>query len=218
MEWLNILSTSNISFRTYKLYKNDAMIYNSQFNENIFIIIVHGLLYLQKIFNNEENLCLAILTENTLVKLNREIKGQKLCYYKLVSLDTSYIICFENNEVSTKYINNTQIFKKIHTTYHKTILQYEQMIYIFAHKYVKYRLIQLLIFLAKEKGTVNENQVEIPLYINHSTIGSIVGSNKNTIYKIIKDLTKENLINYSIRQNTITILDVIGLNKLKSKI
>lgn len=216
MEWLNKLSKHNIPFKTYKLNHGDAIIYNPLFQQNKCILIIHGLLYVQKTFNNKESLCIAILTDNTIINLHQFNSYQKLYYYQLVSLNISYLVSFRLCDIPLEDLENREILTSINSAYYKTISQYEEMVHILTHKYIKYRFIQLLLFLAKEKGSVVENQIVIELYMNQSIMGSIVGSNKNTIYSVINHLTEKRLIHCSVKNNTIYILDLIGLNQVKS--
>nr|YP_009546635.1 global nitrogen transcriptional regulator [Gelidium kathyanniae]AYO27983.1 global nitrogen transcriptional regulator [Gelidium kathyanniae] len=214
MKWLNKLSELKISFHTFKLSNNDSIIYNNEpFNERSFVII-SGLLYLQKIFLNGEKLCIAILTKNTLLSLDPENTSKALYYYQLVSLNTSYIISLHTHNLSTRKKQHINLILNMHKEYYKTLIAYERMIQILTHKYIKYRIIQLLLFLSKEEGNIINNTIIIPFYISQSNIGNIVGSNKNTVNKIIKSLEVQKIICYS-NKKRIIIQDIIALNKAK---
>lgn len=215
MKWLNKLSEARISFYTYKLNINDCIIYNYElFNSNTrSFIVISGLLYLQKVFLNGEKLCIAILTRDTLLHLDFNNISKKLYYYQLISLNTSYIISLCNNDLYAK--KKQHIILNMHKGYCKTLIAYEKMIHILTHKYIKYRVIQLLLFLSIEEGNIINNTIIIPFYISQSSIGNIVGSNKNTINKIIKALEKQKIICYSNYKRRIIIKDIIGLNKAK---
>nr|YP_009244373.1 global nitrogen transcriptional regulator [Gelidium vagum]AMK96615.1 global nitrogen transcriptional regulator [Gelidium vagum] len=214
MKWLNKLSELKISFHTFKLNNNDSIIYNKSSNAKSFIVI-SGSLYLQKIFLNGEKLCIAILTKNTLLNLDSTTINKASYYYQLVSLNTSYIISLHTNNLSTKKIQHVNLILNLNKGYYKTLIAYEIMIHVLAHKYIKYRIIQLLLFLSKEEGHIINNTVIIPFYINQSTIGNIVGSNKNTVNKIIKALETQKIICYSNHTKRIIIQDIIALNKTK---
>nr|YP_009565127.1 global nitrogen transcriptional regulator [Gelidium galapagense]QBA96478.1 global nitrogen transcriptional regulator [Gelidium galapagense] len=214
MKWLNKLSELKISFHTFKLSNNDSIIYNNEpFNEKSFVII-SGLLYLQKIFLNGEKLCIAILTKNTLLSLDSENTSKALYYYQLVSLNTSYIISLHTHNLSARKKQHINLMLNMHKEYYKTLIAYERMIQILTHKYIKYRVIQLLLFLSKEEGNIINNTIIIPFYISQSNIGNIVGSNKNTVNKIIKSLEVQEIICYS-NKKRIIIQDIIALNKAK---
>nr|QJH88370.1 ntcA [Pterocladia lucida] len=216
MKWLNQLSTSRISFYIYKLNQNDAIIYDDHLSNKQYIIIIYGLLYLEKIFKNNESMCLAILTKNTLIQLNSKIMRRDQYYYKLVSLNTSYLISFYSSNLSIKNKKHINILININKSYYRTLLKYEKMIHILTHKYIKYRVIQLILLLAQEQGKITNNKITITTQITQSIIGSIVGSNKNTIHKIINYLKQNRIINYSNKKSEITIIDLIALNKFKS--
>lgn len=217
MKWLNKLSEAKISFYTYKLNINDCIIYNYEpSNSNTrSCIIISGLLYLQKVFLNGEKLCIAILTKDTLLHLDFKNSSKKLYYYQLISLHTSYIISLCNHDLYTKKKQHLNIILNMQKGYCKTLIAYEKMIHILAHKYIKYRVIQLLLFLSTEEGNIINNAIIIPFYISQSSISNIVGSNKNTISKVIKALEKQKIICYSKYKRRIIIQDIIGLNKAK---
>ena len=67
---------------------------------------------------------------------------------------------------------------------------------IYAHKYAKHRLIQLLLLLSKEFGFFEKNHIILPIHISQITISIIIGSNKSTVNQIINNLYKIGAISY----------------------
>ena len=216
-QWINILTKLQIPFYIYKLRIHDSIIYKPEnFREKI-IILLEGSIYLQKIFNNNESICIGILHKNTLINSSYDHNyiNQLSYYYQIVSLSTTYIISFHNCNLLT---NNTDIYLlllKLNKAYNQSLAAYENMIHIMTHKYIKYRTIQLILLLCKEKSITKSNKILIRLSINQSSIGEIVGSNKNTINKIIQNLQKQQIIKYCNHNKMIIINDIIALNKFK---
>ena len=217
IQWLNILARLQIPFYIYKLHLNDSIIYKSENLERKTIIILKGSLLLQKNFNNHENLCVAILHKNTLINSFHDYNNinQLSHYYKIISLNTSYIISFRNCNLLTNNKAQNLLLLKLNMAYNQSLIAYEDMIHIITHKYIKYRLIQLLLFLCKKHGMSTNNTIIIRLPISQSNIALIVGSNKNTINKIIQNLQKHKVIQYFSHNKIIIINDIMILNKFK---
>ena len=216
-QWINILTKLQIPFYIYKLHIHDSIIYKSENLRGKILILLEGSIYLQKIFNNNESICIAILHKNSLINSSYDHNyiSQLSYYYQIVSLSTTYIISFHTYNLQTYNTNLCLLLMKLNRAYSQSLLAYENMIHIMTHKYIKYRTIQLILLLCKEKGITKNNKILIKLSINQSSIGEIVGSNKNTICKIIQNLKKQKIIKYSNYNKMIIINDIIALNKFK---
>uniref|UniRef100_A0A2H4FRY2 Global nitrogen transcriptional regulator n=1 Tax=Kappaphycus alvarezii TaxID=38544 RepID=A0A2H4FRY2_9FLOR len=154
MKWINHFLNSKIPFYTYKLNKNDSIIYTQQITTNRPLILLHGIVYVLKIFTNQEIITLAILESGNIIY--NPIPTEN-CYYKIIALKETFVISFSWKDL----INNSQYIANSFTadflkSYGKTIQKYEAMNNILAHKYVKNRVIQLILVLLRDLSTIKK--------------------------------------------------------------
>nr|YP_009397936.1 global nitrogen transcriptional regulator [Sonderella linearis]ARW67122.1 global nitrogen transcriptional regulator [Sonderella linearis] len=211
MKWINFFVNQNIPHYIYKLNKNDIIIINriNSYTEKS-IIILYGSLYIINTFTNQEELPLTILNKNNIFDINN-LNTNYRSYYQLIALEKTYIISFQFN-----HIKNIKEMDKYHliniiNSYQKTINKYETMNKILSHKYIKNRLIQLILFLFLEFGNIHGKQIYIPFKISQKNLAIITGTNKTTINKVMKYISKTLFINYAIK-NTIHINDIYKIN------
>nr|QCI05746.1 global nitrogen transcriptional regulator [Cryptopleura ramosa] len=202
MKWINEFSNSQIPYYIYKLNKGDTIIYNCNSDYNKSLVILNGIIYLIKIFTNQEIIPLAILNTNHIINLN-PFRINQQNYYKIIALEKTYIISFNINKL--KYNSNTykSLILNIMLSYELTIKQYEIMNCILMQKHIKDRLIQLILFLSLNFGIIHQKQIIIPFQLSQKNLGTIVGSNKITINKIINKLSQAMLIRYSLKKKSL---------------
>nr|AOM64631.1 global nitrogen transcriptional regulator [Riquetophycus sp.] len=195
MKWIQQFSHSNTPFCIYKLNKGDTITYRKlQLLHNRHFIILYGVIYLLKIFTNQEITTIAILKQGDIIK---EPNYLKCSTYVIVSLTTSFIMSFLWQDfIKNQYIKS--IFCETMTEAHKTTLcRYEIMNNILSHKSTKNRIIQLILFLCKDFALIENNEIIIPFYISQITIGIITGSNKSNVNIVINKLCKIGAISYN---------------------
>lgn len=197
MKWIHYCSAYKIPFYIYKLQTGDAFIYKQKdIIEEEFRIILHGVIYLTKVFTNKEIVSLAILNVNDIISNITWNRSSTNTYYKAIALQKTYVISFTRKNFFQYNKFDPIAINYITKIYQKTLYKYELMTSITTHKYVKYRLIQLILILCQEFGHVEQSNILIPFEISQITLGIITGSNKITINKIIRKLCNEMLINY----------------------
>nr|WCH55416.1 global nitrogen transcriptional regulator [Hypnea brasiliensis] len=210
MKWLNYFLNFNIPFYIYKLNINDSIILSNDIKINQPMIILYGIVYIIKSFYNNKKTTIAILEANNILHIN-QIK-EKNCHYKIIAISTSFLISFQwKNLVNINKSFNHMIFKEIIKLYIKTNKKYEMMNIIMSHKYIKNRVIQLLLFCARDFGNINREKITICYYISQNTIAIISGSTRTTINRILKHLNYNKSIEYSIDKK-------ITLNIQKAKV
>nr|YP_010904359.1 global nitrogen transcriptional regulator [Catenella fusiformis]WCH57610.1 global nitrogen transcriptional regulator [Catenella fusiformis] len=194
MRWINHFFNSKIPFYIYKLYKGDSVVHTADINISKLLIVLHGTVYILKAFTNSETITLALLESDHIIHTHTP---QKNCYYKIIAItDTFLLSCkWEDLTKINTQINST-FFGELIQSYIKTIEKYETMNSILAHKYIKNRVIQLILSLSKDFGIVDKRQIFIPHYISQTTISIITGSNRTNINKILHNFHHENLIKY----------------------
>nr|QCI04414.1 global nitrogen transcriptional regulator [Antithamnion hubbsii] len=196
MTWINYFSNSKIPFYIYKLKRGDSIIQNTSVKNHKCIIILHGIIYKTQIFTNNEILPVAILNKNNIIDINCHLISYK-SYYKIIAIEETYIISFSFKNLKYNNKINMKLFHNLINGYKMTLYKYEIMRNILSHKYIKLRVIQLVLFLSIEFGIIERTQIKIPFIITKTDIAIMTGTNTNTINKIIKRLHKNKLIHYS---------------------
>nr|YP_009244576.1 global nitrogen transcriptional regulator [Agarophyton chilense]AMK96818.1 global nitrogen transcriptional regulator [Agarophyton chilense]ASP44713.1 global nitrogen transcriptional regulator [Agarophyton chilense]UAD84456.1 global nitrogen transcriptional regulator [Agarophyton chilense] len=194
-KWMRLFLESETPFYVYKLKKGDSLIFQYSTNYKPVVIVFYGTVYMMKIFTNGESFFLAILTSNSIIDFNITSLGSNYFYYKVIALENTYFIKFIwlDSIANFKYLSN--IFKLM-DVFRYTLRQYENSSCILLHKSIRYRVIQLLLFLCREFGVLNNNYIAIPFELSQKTISYITGSNPITVNKIINDLSNKLLIKY----------------------
>lgn len=197
MKWLNYFLNFNIPFHIYKLNTNDSMIFSNEIKINQPMIILYGIVYIIKNFYNNKKTTIAILETNNVLYRN-QIK-EKNYNYKIVAINKSFLISFQwKNLITINKSFHNMIFKEIIKLYTKTNQKYEIMNTIMSHKYIKNRVIQLLLFCARDFGIINKEKITISYYMSQHTISTISGSTRTTINRILQNLIYNKSIEYSI--------------------
>nr|QCI07368.1 global nitrogen transcriptional regulator [Leiomenia cribrosa] len=193
MQWINHFSQNKIAFYIYKLNKGDSLIYQKNKKYNNSSIILNGIVFLLKIFTNKEIISLGILTTNNILP---DINNEIYYYYKIIAIETTFLLSFKWSDIVYNKKIKKQLLQNIIISYQLTLNKYEIMNHIYSHKYMQYRLIQLIIFLSKEFGFFKNQQLIIPFKISQITISILIGTNRSNVNKIIKKLYKMRLISY----------------------
>nr|YP_010903758.1 global nitrogen transcriptional regulator [Hypnea wynnei]WCH56610.1 global nitrogen transcriptional regulator [Hypnea wynnei] len=197
MKWLNYFLNFNIPFYIYKLNMNDSIIYSRNIKINQPMIILYGMIYIIKNFHNHKKTTIAILDAENILYINH--MKEKNCHYKIIAISKSFLMSFQwKNLININENLNHIIFKELIKLYTRTNKKYEMMNIIMSHKYIKNRVIQLLLFCARDCGNINKTYVTISHYISQNTIGLLSGSTRTTINRILKKLTYNKYIEYSI--------------------
>nr|YP_009391326.1 global nitrogen transcriptional regulator [Dipterocladia arabiensis]ARW59470.1 global nitrogen transcriptional regulator [Dipterocladia arabiensis] len=212
MKWINNFSNLQISYYIYKLNKGDKIICNNKSNYDKSIIILYGITYLFKTLNNKQIFPLAILNKNNIIHLDKYHVNKKI-NYQLIAFETTYLISFSYKNITNKTHLNNNLLLKIITSQELTKKNYEIMINILKHKYIKYRIIQLLLLLSLKFGVINEKEIMIPFSLSQKNLAIITESNKITVNKIINELCKKMLIRYSAKK-IIYITDIYMLKSI----
>lgn len=210
MKWIRHLSENQIPYYIYKLNKSDHILYKTCLDKNKALIILHGIICLFEILPTQEIIPLAILNKNNIINFTK-LNMTKQSYYKILAFETTYIISFYINNSHHQNTNQASFFLDIIESYQSTLIKYEIMNYILTHKYHKARIIQLILFFCLEFGIINQNEIYIPLSIPQTTIAIITHSNKNTINKILKQISNKIPIRYSSKK-IICIKNILDLD------
>nr|YP_009397325.1 global nitrogen transcriptional regulator [Thuretia quercifolia]ARW66511.1 global nitrogen transcriptional regulator [Thuretia quercifolia] len=209
MKWLNNFSSANITYYIYKLNKNDFFILDPKISKDQSFIILNGIILIIKVFSNKKYFPLIILNTNNIISLEYFSTNSNY-YYKLIALDKTYILSFSIKDLKGNNKIKPEIFHSIIDGYHITLTKYEIMNSILVHKLAKHRIIQLILFLSFEFGTISNKKILIPFSLSQKKLALITKSNKITVNKIIKHLCKEKIIKYLYKK----IICIINIDKL----
>nr|WCH57209.1 global nitrogen transcriptional regulator [Hypnea musciformis] len=216
MKWLNYFLNFNIPFYIYKLNANDSIIFSNNININRPMIILHGIVYIVKNFHNDKKITIAILETENILYIN-PTKNENY-YYKIIAISTSFLISFQwKNLININTNFSHIILKELIKMYTKTNNKYEIMNMIMSHKYIKNRVIQLILLLGRDFGNINKINIMISHYISQYNISKISGSNRTTINRILQELTYSKFIKYSVDKKIIINIDYFHIAKIKKR-
>lgn len=205
MQLINKVSKRSNRPYIYELNHGDSLIIHNE-DTNIYIIL-EGIMLLQKQFTNDEILTTHILNSGNIINTEFKQSSKKNYFYKIEAISKTYISSLSHN-----YKNI--FFEKVFYYKNKDDLYKSQNITeILIHKNVKHRFIHLIILLGELFGTSDYQKIIIQLQISHSMLASIIGTNTNTISKMIRYLEKLNIISYSRKQIIIYNLPLLGSNR-----
>ena len=207
MKWLRYLETYNISFNINILNKEDSIIINE---DSYVAYIIDGFMQKLQVFTNKETLCTQLLYSNHILGKFKLTQNQfflnRNYSYKFVALTQTIILTINKKELINKSGKYTQPICSL--TYFKLIYS-EDIVAIISHKNTKKRLIQFLFIIIERLGIFKKNKFLIPFNLPHSTIATIIGSQRITVNKIMNELKKERILFYDHQE--ISIIDIIKL-------
>lgn len=194
MKWIHNLSKAKINYHIYQLNKNDHILYFHTLNNNKHLIVLEGIICILKIFNNKKQFTIGILKKNHAIDLNNQ---NKQYYYKLIAFEKTYIISFSlkiNNCINPKILFYIIESQKL------TIQKYELFNCILQQQYTKYKIIQFILFLFIEFGTIKNKRMYISFNISQKKLSLITGISKNKINNIINVLIKQKILYFSCKK------------------
>nr|YP_010952059.1 Global nitrogen transcriptional regulator [Laurencia obtusa]WMP12998.1 Global nitrogen transcriptional regulator [Laurencia obtusa] len=207
MKWINLLNNCKIPYNIYKLNKNDSTIICNRYNnQNHLTIILHGSIYIIKIFENKKAIPIVILNKNSLFNTT-DISNR--FYYQLIALDKTYILTVKIDNASEL---SSELMTNIIESYKKTLNLYQIMHETMNQKHKKNRVIQMILFFLFEFGIVNQTQIQIPFKVSQKNLAKITGTNKKTVNQIINTITKKSNITYS-KKKSIQINNIFNFTE-----
>lgn len=193
MEWINNFSKTQIPYYLYKLNTYDSILHFSKSLQNQHIIILEGTVGIFRVFNNKKTFFIGILNKNHILNLETINKSLDSCY-KMIALNTTYVISFS---VSIKSCTNPKIFFNIIKAQTLTTKRYEIINCILKQQYYKYKIIQMILFLFLEFGTIKNRQVKLAFQLSRKELALISGVNKNQISQVVNLLISQKIIKLS---------------------
>nr|YP_009399194.1 global nitrogen transcriptional regulator [Taenioma perpusillum]ARW68591.1 global nitrogen transcriptional regulator [Taenioma perpusillum] len=211
MKWIYNLSKTNINYYIYKLNINDEILYNN--NEARYLYILKGTIAMFKCFNNNKTFFSTLLNNNQIICLNMttSIYSSDEYYYKFIAFSTTYLISFPYKIYSNLlFIHNLNPY--IIRSQNLIIKRYEITNYIFQQKYMKNRIISIILFLVIEFGIFYNKYICIPFKLGQNKLALLTGINKTTVNKIIRQLYKKKVIYY--KNKSICLNNISNLSSI----
>nr|YP_009392982.1 global nitrogen transcriptional regulator [Caloglossa intermedia]ARW61544.1 global nitrogen transcriptional regulator [Caloglossa intermedia] len=193
MEWINNLSRTQIFYYVYKLNTNDSLVYFDNLKQNQYVVILEGTVCILKIFNNKKVFFVSILNKNHLLNLIAMNKNSSF-YYKIIAMNKTYVISFA---INTKSDVNPRVYLNIIKAQGLTLKKYEIINCILKQQYYKYKIIQIILFLFTEFGTINKKHISLSFQISQKKLALITGVNKTKINQVINVLVDKKIIPFS---------------------
>lgn len=177
-------------------------------------LILSGKLLIGKISNTHIITTLAFLQEEDCCYTPYHLKYS----YQMQALNKTILIVLDNKSIQNlvKIVPESKYFLFF------GLIKYQQKIedinMILAPRTIKYRLIHLLLLLAKYFGNNSKLGIEISISISQLSLAKILGSSRSTIIRIFKILKKEKCIkkfnSQIIITNPIYLTTILKKNKL----
>lgn len=211
MKWLIHLENYNISFNTSFLKKEDYILTRKYIDHYKIIYIVNGFMQANQVFTNGEIICHKLLYKsNAFINIEPYIYSKNQTdinyYYNIKALTDTTIIIIDPKEFIQKLKNNTELLYTIIYLHHD---KNQDIVRILSHKGTKKRLVQFLLIMIENFGRLTEQKIIIPFNLSHYNIGTIIGSQRITVNKIMNNLKKNNVINYNEKE-----MIILNLTKL----
>nr|ARW68800.1 global nitrogen transcriptional regulator [Palisada sp.] len=207
MKWIKFLNNCKIPYYVYKLNKNDSIIICDQYcSKHQIIIILHGSIYIMKIFANKNLIPIVILNKNSIFSTSN-INSQ--FYYQLIALEKTYVLTIK---LKTKHKLSNQLMLNILEGYQKTLNSHQIMTEAINQKYKKDRVLYIILILFFQFGTINNKQVRLPFKISQKNLAQITGTSKETINKITREVNQKFNISYC-KKKSIQIDNIFNLTE-----
>nr|YP_009391736.1 global nitrogen transcriptional regulator [Laurenciella marilzae]ARW59880.1 global nitrogen transcriptional regulator [Laurenciella marilzae] len=207
MKWINLLNNCKIPYYIYKLHKNDSTIICSKYNsKNTLTIVLHGSIYIIKIFSNKKIIPTVILNKDSIFNI-ANVSNQ--FYYQLIALEKTYILTIKVQNLQKL---NNQLMIHLIESYKNTLNSYQIMNETTNQKFRKNQVLQTILYLFFEFGIVNKKQIQLPFKISLKNLANITGMNQETISKIIKEINNKSNISYC-KKKSIHINNIFNLTK-----
>nr|YP_009511756.1 global nitrogen transcriptional regulator [Melanthalia intermedia]AXI97633.1 global nitrogen transcriptional regulator [Melanthalia intermedia] len=197
IKWIHLFLKSKIPFYVYKLSKGDSVILKRHEKHPLNIVVLYGTAYVLKIFTNNEALLLAIFSDDTIIDSATDYLDSNYAYSRFVALQQTYLLSFSWTDFISRSSNSPAFAVELVSLFRNTLRCYQISSSILAHKEIKNRVIQLLLFMCQEFAVIENVQFVIPFKMSRSTIGHMAGGNQVTVGKVMNYLAKKFLIKYT---------------------
>lgn len=203
IDWIHLFIESKIPFCAYKLGKGDSIILKKYGEYSLNAIILYGAVYTMKTFTNDESLLLAVLSAENIINSAIDYSDSEYAYIEVIALQQTYFLSFSWTDFICQPSNSSVLSIELVSLFQNTLKQYQVSSCIMAHKYVRNRIIQLLLFICQEFGSINNIYIAIPFEMSYSIIGHIAGANQVTVGRVMNHLIEKFLVKYTSKRKLV---------------
>ena len=163
-----------------------------------------GAVKLSRVYEQGEEITVALLRENSVFGVLSLITGQKADrFYHAVAFTTVELLSVPIEQVEKALKENPELSMWMLKGLSTRILQTEMMIETLAHRDMGSRLVSFLLILCRDFGVPESEGMTIDLKLSHQAIAEAIGSTRVTVTRLLGDLRQENMI--SINKKRITV-------------
>jgi len=163
-----------------------------------------GAVKLSRVYEQGEEITVALLRENSVFGVLSLITGQKADrFYHAVAFTTVELLSVPIEQVEKALKENPELSMWMLKGLATRILQTEMMIETLAHRDMGSRLVSFLLILCRDFGVPEPGGMTIDLKLSHQAIAEAIGSTRVTVTRLLGDLRQENMI--SINKKRITV-------------
>jgi CRP/FNR family transcriptional regulator, global nitrogen regulator len=174
--------------------------------------LVKGAVKLSRVFDNGEEITVALLRENSVFGVLSIITGHRSDrFYHAVAITPVEILAANIDQVEKALRNDAELSSILLKGLASRILQTEMMIETLAHRDMGSRLESFILILCRDFGVPGRDGITIDLRLSHQAIAEAIGSTRVTITRLLGELKKKNLI--SIHKKKITVRDPVQLGQ-----
>jgi CRP/FNR family transcriptional regulator, global nitrogen regulator len=174
--------------------------------------LVKGAVKLSRVFDNGEEITVALLRENSVFGVLSIITGHRSDrFYHAVAITPVEILAANIDQVEKALRNDAELSSILLKGLASRILQTEMMIETLAHRDMGSRLESFILILCRDFGVPGREGITIDLRLSHQAIAEAIGSTRVTITRLLGELKKKNLI--SIHKKKITVRDPVQLGQ-----
>jgi CRP/FNR family transcriptional regulator, global nitrogen regulator len=163
-----------------------------------------GAVKLSRVYEQGEEITVALLRENSVFGVLSLITGQKADrFYHAVAFTPVELLSVPIEQVEKALKENPELSMWMLKGLSTRILQTEMMIETLAHRDMGSRLVSFLLILCRDFGVPESGGITIDLKLSHQAIAEAIGSTRVTVTRLLGDLRQDNMI--SINKKKITV-------------
>jgi CRP/FNR family transcriptional regulator, global nitrogen regulator len=163
-----------------------------------------GAVKLSRVYEQGEEITVALLRENSVFGVLSLITGQKADrFYHAVAFTPVELLSVPIEQVEKALKENPELSMWMLKGLSTRILQTEMMIETLAHRDMGSRLVSFLLILCRDFGVPESGGITIDLKLSHQAIAEAIGSTRVTVTRLLGDLRQDDMI--SINKKKITV-------------
>lgn len=197
---LELLSTS----ARERIYKKGHIVVSEGNKKDFIYIIKKGKVKLYKSSSDEKSIILDIKGANSILggsTLFNDLPNPST----IMTIEDCLIYVFNVSDIESLVLNNSSLAIDIIEMLGFELIAAQNKIKSLALDDSYTRVIKLLLHLSEKYGTfISENSVELDLILTRSEMADVIGTSRETVSRILNQLSKEGVINIDEKKISIT--------------